>query len=127
MPTRLATIAPDLDALLAAGDRARCVRAALAAARQAAERCGLTDAAPGLTLTEAKLDKIDSLVRALDDEYLSLQQESDLVVTPKPDCVVPFVRARAASAVACALRGGAQKRSTKRLWRPRMLQGLRVW
>jgi len=98
MPTRLAAIAPNLDAALAAGDRSRCARAALAAAQQAAELCGLANAAPGLALTEGNLTKIGALVRTFDEEYLSHQQSGREHLTP-------FARARAASAIAFALRG----------------------
>ena len=105
MPTRLAAVAPNLDALLAGGDAARCIRAGLAAAQQAAERCNLSDVAPGLAFTEANLDKIDALARALDDEYLSLDRDA----TPETKYLAPFARARAASALAFALRREARE------------------
>ena len=107
-PSRLATIAPHLDAALATGDPARCVRAALAAARQAALACGLVQVAPDVRLTEANLGKLDALVSALDDEYFSLQEQSDRR-GPNTDDLVPFARARAASAAAFALGGEARE------------------
>ena len=84
-------------------------RAALAAAQRAADLCGVANAAPDVALTEANLAKIDALVRALDDQYLSRQQQSDREATPKAEFLPLFARARAASAVAFALRGEASE------------------
>jgi hypothetical protein len=108
MPTRLSSIAPDLDAELAAADGALAKRAALAAAQHAADECMLSQVAPGLILVPAQLGAIDALVAKLDDECFSLQESEGSAVRSNL-YILPFSRARAASAVAFALRGDARE------------------
>ena len=109
MQSRLSTVAPKLEAALARAGFAKSNEAALAAARPATETCNLADVAPELAATRDNLSSIEALVGVLDEEYFAAHERFENGSAPESAYVVPFCRARAASALAFALRGEASE------------------
>ena len=96
MPTRLSTVAPDIESALLNASTTVCVIAALEVARWAANEVGLFSENYSKAISEGNTAEVESLSAALDEQYFSQPEES-------PDRLVFFSRARAASAIAFAL------------------------
>jgi hypothetical protein len=77
MRTRLNTIAPDLDATLAAAPAQSTRQAAWSAARWAVERVGLDHPAVREALTTHRLGSVPRLVNELDERYFALSQKRE--------------------------------------------------
>ena len=109
MRSRLSAIAPDVEVALSRAAFGKSNEAALAAARLATQTCNLAAVAPRLVPTLENVSSIDALVETLDAEYFSAHEKFENGLLPESAYLVPFCRARAASALAFALRGEASE------------------
>lgn len=106
--TRLHTIAPSIDAILAKAEASRRGAAGWAAARWAVDRVGLADAALEEGFSTHDLGTIPSVVEEIDSRYFALQELVDAGhAQHRRDADAAFSCARAASAVEFAARGEA--------------------
>jgi hypothetical protein len=105
MRSRLHTIAPDLDATLAALPPEAARRAAWSAARWAVERVGLDHPAVAEALASLRLGAVAHLVEELDQRYHALSERHDESLVSEEAVMTAFRAARAAAAVEFAAKG----------------------
>jgi hypothetical protein len=105
--TRLSTVLPDLDSVLSAARPECALKAAWAAAQWAIQAAGLSHPAVSAAKPGGSMDAVATLVAELDDQYLNLQDSYDDGEGSHDEALTAFVRARAASALAYAIRGEA--------------------
>lgn len=104
MLSRLATVAPKLEAMLSRATPAHARDAALSAARLATQACNLSAVVPSFNATVDDPAFFEGLVEQFDDEYFAAHERFEAGAAPESAYLVPFCRARAASSLAFALR-----------------------
>jgi hypothetical protein len=102
MVSRLGSIAPEIEVILASASESLRVRAAFSVARRAIESAGVNHPTINAALNGDCHNELQAIVAAFDNEYFTLQEQQEAGACSKETVLAAFSRARAASAVAYA-------------------------